>query len=77
MGFFLILAIISFICLIPFGIALSYFVLGLRNYSIGRKEKSRIKKISGMNAALFSLLGMIAAYFLWVILCKIFLSWEW
>ena len=76
MGFYLILFLITAICLIPFSIALSYFVIGLKNYFTGKKEKSRVKIISGSNAAILSLMGMTGVFFFWMMLCRIFLSWE-
>jgi hypothetical protein len=77
MGFFFIyLAIITLICLIPFVIALSYFIIGLKNYMTGRKEKIRAKVIGGSNAAIISFFGLLLIFFTWCWLCRIFLNWE-
>ncbi|MEO7924041.1 MAG: hypothetical protein ABIR30_10200 [Chitinophagaceae bacterium] len=76
MAFFIYLAIITLFCLIPFVIAVSYFVVGLKNYLTGKKEKSRVKIIGGSNAAILSFLGMLIIFFVWCWFCRIFLNWE-
>lgn len=76
MPFLILFLLITIVCLIPFGIALSYFIAGCRLLFLGRKEKSNRKTISGYNTVFISGISLIAVYFLWYWLCRILLSWE-
>ena len=73
---FLFFLFITILCLIPFGIALFYFILGVKSWVLGRKEKSRVKVISGYNGIFFSILSMVVIYFLWYWLIRNSLSWN-
>jgi hypothetical protein len=67
---------ITGLCLIPFGLSAFYFVLGMRSFIVGRKEKSRPKIIGAYNTLFFSALAMVVVYFLSNWLCRVFLNWE-
>jgi hypothetical protein len=73
---FFIFLFISAACLIPFGFSFFYIFLGIRNYLTGKKENSRQKIIGGTNTIAYAVLGMIVTFFIWLLLCKTFLSWE-
>lgn len=74
--FFILLFVISVPALILFGFSVFYFVLGIKSVIIGMMEGNTVKKTGGLNSIFFSLLGMVAAYFLWHWLCALFLDWE-
>lgn len=67
---------LTMVCLVPFVIALAYMVLGIKTYLMGRREKSKTTAISGINAIVLSLLGMMLSFALWCWLCRGLLSWE-
>lgn len=64
------LLIVTFLCLIPFGIALSYFVVGLVSYFNGKKENSRVKISGGTHTAILSFMGMVLIAFIWAWICQ-------
>jgi hypothetical protein len=70
------LVFITIVCLIPFGISLSYFILGVRLLISGKREKSSIKTSSGYKSILFSVIAMVVIYFLWQWLYWNLLGWE-
>jgi|GEM_PF-5425930 len=63
---FLVFLIITIFCLIPFGVAMFYFILGIRSLWLGRQENSSIKTAGGYCTIIISFLSMIAIYFLWL-----------
>jgi hypothetical protein len=67
---------ISGICLFPFGFSCFYIFLGIKNYFIGRKEKSREKIVGGRNTIVYAVLGVLVSVVVWLILYRVFLSWE-
>ena len=67
---------ITLLCLVPFAIAISYFVMGLSNYITGRKENNRVKIAGGTHGAIVSFMAMVLVFFVWAWLCRAFLSWE-
>lgn len=74
--YFLILVIISAPFLFLFGLSALYFILGIRSFITGRTEHSRLKKTGGINAVLFSVLGMAGTYFLWRFFMRVLLDVE-
>jgi hypothetical protein len=67
---FLLFLFITVVCLIPFAIAVFYLALGINSLLRGRKEKSRVKTMSGYNTIFISSLAVLAIYFLWQWLCR-------
>lgn len=74
MPFLVVFLLITIACLIPFGIALFYFILGAKTLLSGKREKSRTKTISGYNTIFISGISMIALYAGWYWLCRAVLS---
>jgi hypothetical protein len=62
---FIIFCVITILCLIPFGWAVFYFIIGVRSYSIGKRENSRPKISGGITTILLSLAGMLLVIILW------------
>jgi hypothetical protein len=74
--FVVLLALLTLPCIVLAGVSIFYMIGGIRTARMGARENNRAKKITGMNSVFASLLGMIAVFFVWMYLCRIFLSWE-
>lgn len=70
------LAIITLICLVPFGVSIFYLVLGVKSCITGRKEGNRQKTHGGIFSIVFSALGMAGSYLFWRLLVYIFFPLE-
>ena len=66
--------VITGIFLIPITAALFYFFLGMRSYTLGKKENNRSKIIGGYNGMAYSSLALIVLIFIWYITVKDFLN---
>lgn len=56
----------TFICLVPFAMALFYLVGGIRTLQLGKRQNQKAKVVTGMNAIAFSILGMVLIFFVWL-----------
>ena len=63
---FIELLVVSLILIIPFGIALLYFIISLRQLSVGAKESSRTKQKGGLVAFMISFIVLIAILLFWL-----------
>jgi len=65
---FMLWIILSVILLIPFGMALMYFLISIRQLLIGAREESSVKQKGGIVAFIISFLvmGAILIFWLWV-----------
>lgn len=62
----ILLIILSLVLLIPFGIAVIYFYISLRQLLTGAKEHSRIKQKGGFIAFLISFIALAAILYVWL-----------
>jgi hypothetical protein len=60
--------VITGLFLIPITAALIYFFLGVRSYTLGKKENNRSKVIGGYNSIAYSSLALIVLIFIWYII---------
>jgi hypothetical protein len=63
---FMELLVLSLVLIIPFGIALIYFFMSLRQLNIGAKESSGTKQKGGLIAFLIFFIVMIAILIFWL-----------
>ena len=60
--------VITGIFLVPFTAAAFYFFLGVRSCVVGKRENNKVKLIGGYNSMAYSLLAMIAIFFVWYLI---------
>lgn len=70
------LAVITLVCLVPFGVSVFYLLLGIKSCITGLKESNRQKTNGGIYSIFFSVLGISGSYVLWRFLVYIFFPLE-